>query len=76
MDLNNKENGDVTQDRDPIRYINAVKIDSGNAGQFIDKPWIATDIPRVGAGTCTVQVPAPGGATVTQSIPAGNVYLV
>jgi len=24
------------------------KIDSGNAGQFIDKPWIAVDIPRAG----------------------------
>lgn len=81
IDLNNKENGDAAQSNypapttDPIRYLNTVKIDSGNAGQFIDKPWIAVDIPRAGAGTCAMQVPVDHGATVTQSFPAGNVYI-
>jgi hypothetical protein len=31
MDLNNKENGDVAQSRDPIRYIDAVKADGTQA---------------------------------------------
>jgi hypothetical protein len=81
IDLNNKENGDGAQSKypapttDPIRYLNTVKIDSGTAGQFIDKPWIAVDIPRAGAGTCTMQVPVDNGTTVTQSFPAGNVYI-
>jgi hypothetical protein len=76
IDLNNKENGDATQNRDPIRYLRTVAIDRGNAGQFLDKPWIAVDIPR-GGGSCAIQVPEPGapGGSVTQTIPAGNVYL-
>ncbi len=31
------------------------KIDSGNAGQFIDKPWIAVDIPRGKSGYATTE---------------------
>ena len=80
IDLNNKENGDATRypdlPTDPIRYIGTVKIDSGNAGQFIDKPWLAVDIPRSNA-VCTISVPEPGapGGSVSQTIPAGNVYM-
>ena len=81
IDLNNKENGDAAQSSypapatDPIRYLNTVEIDAGNAGQFIDKPWIAVDIPRSGAGTCTIQAPQDNGTTVTQTFPGGNVYI-
>src|SRR5258708_35793813 len=87
IDLNNKENGDATRypdlPSDPIRYIGTVEIDSGTAGQFIDKPWMAVDIPRAGALTCNIQVVQPvvqsGGTivnqTVNQTFPGGNVYL-
>ena len=27
-------------------------MDSGNSGQFVDKPWLAVDVPRPGAKTC------------------------
>ncbi|MBZ5540581.1 MAG: Ig-like domain repeat protein [Acidobacteriia bacterium] len=74
MDLNNLEGGDASQSLDPIRYIGVVPIDTGTSGQFLDKPWIAVDVPR-GTATCTVQVPQ-GGTTVTQKIPAGNIYVV
>jgi hypothetical protein len=74
MDLNNQEGGDASQSLDPIRYINTVTVDSGTSGQFLDKPWIAVDIPR-GTATCTLRVPQ-GGTTVTQVVPAGNVYAV
>jgi len=74
MDLNNQEGGDASQSLDPIRYINTVTVDTGTFGQFLDKPWIAVDIPR-GTATCTLQVPQ-GGGTVTQTVPAGNVYVV
>jgi hypothetical protein len=30
----------------PIRYLDTTIIDQGNAGQFLDKPWVAVDIPR------------------------------
>jgi len=74
MDLNNKENGDASQNLDPIQYVNAVVVDSGTSGQFLDKPWIAVDVPR-GTATCTIQVPQ-GGTTLAQTVPAGNVYIV
>ncbi len=73
VDLNNKENGDPRQNQDSIRYVSAAVIDHGSAGQFLDKPWIATDVPR-GTATCTIQVPQ-NGTTVSQVIPAGNVYI-
>jgi hypothetical protein len=79
IDLNNKENGD------PVRYLDTSLIDTGSAGQFIDKPWMFVDRPRAGALSCTIQVPAQGGtivqsaaaapAPITQSFPAGNIYV-
>src|SRR5512140_2724494 len=69
IDLNNKENGDATQSKDPIRYLDAAVIDSGTSGQFLDKPWLAVDVPR-GAATCTVSV-----AGTTQTVGAGVVYM-
>src|SRR5512137_2095274 len=72
IDLNNKENGDATQARDPIQYLDVKAINTGTSGQFLDKPWLATDIPRAGsgAGTCTIPSSPP------QSFPGGNVYFV
>ncbi len=56
IDLNNKENGDATQSKDPIRYLDTVVVDTGTSGQFLDKPWLAVDIPRAGARSCTIPV--------------------
>ena len=66
IDDNNSQ--DVTA---PPRYIRTVLTDNGTSGQFLDKPWIAADIPRSGAGTCTI--PASNGVPA-QVVPAGNVY--
>lgn len=71
LDANQKENGDATQGLDTIRYLSTVVVDTGTSGQFLDKPWIAVDIPRSGAGTCTFN---PFGTA--QSFKAGNVYIV
>ncbi len=74
-DLNNNEQ------LDPITYIDTHVVASGNSAQFLDKPSMAVDIPRSGAGTCsfTAQEPGvgPNGGTlaVKQSFAAGNVYL-
>jgi uncharacterized protein YjbI with pentapeptide repeats len=59
IDNNNNEGGD------PIQFLNSVIIARGDDQHFMDKPWIATDIPRTGAGNCAI-----GG----QFFPAGNVY--
>jgi uncharacterized protein YjbI with pentapeptide repeats len=59
IDNNNNEGGDS------IQFIHSVIIARGDDQHFLDKPWIATDIPRTGAGNCSF----PG-----QSFPAGNVY--
>jgi hypothetical protein len=74
MDLNNKENGDVTAGLDPIRYIDAAKLEDTSASAFIDKPAMAVDMPR-GGSTCTLMVPQGSGSPVPQTIPAGNVYV-
>jgi hypothetical protein len=60
IDNNNSERDDT------IQYLSTAVISGGTAGQFIDKPWLAVDIPRQGAGQCQIG---------TQSFPAGNVYL-
>ena len=60
IDNNNVDGGD------PIKYLDTVSLDRGTSGQFLDKPWIAADIPRAGAGTCTVD---------GQTFAAGNVYI-
>jgi len=75
MDLNNKENGDITQDSFPVRYIDTIAVARGSSvpANFLDKPAIAVDIPR-GSSTCTINVPQAGGS-VPQTIPAGNVYV-
>ncbi len=83
IDNDNKENGDPTHTNgslttlaptDPIQYLGTVVVDSGTSGQFLDKPWIATDIPR-GSATCQVPFTKSDGTQGTQTIPAGMVYL-
>jgi len=61
IDNNNKETG-------AIEYLDTQVIDIGNPGHFIDKPWIAVDIPRLGSPTTIL----PNG----QIVPCGNVYIV
>jgi uncharacterized protein YjbI with pentapeptide repeats len=74
-DLNNNEQ------IDPITYIDTHIVASGNSTQFLDKPSMAVDIPRAGAGTCSFTASEPGvGANggplaVHQSFAAGNIYL-
>jgi Putative Ig domain len=83
IDNDNKENGDATHTNgnltnlaptDPIQYLGTVVVDSGNSGQFLDKPWLATDIPR-GNATCNVPYTKSDGTQGMQTIPAGMVYL-
>ncbi|HEV2444451.1 MAG TPA: hypothetical protein VGS58_00955, partial [Candidatus Sulfopaludibacter sp.] len=69
IDNNNEENGD------PIKYLNTVAVAAASGATFVDKPWLAVDIPRAGAATCTVAAPQPDGSTTQQSFPAGNLYV-
>ena len=71
IDNNNQEAGD------PIEYINTSLVFSNPGGAtnvFLDKPWMAVDIPRAGAGTCSITTSNEHGA-FTQHPPAGNVYV-
>jgi uncharacterized protein YjbI with pentapeptide repeats len=56
---------------DTIRYLGAAIVDQEGSGQFVDKPWIAVDVPRASAATCSV--PASGNGPA-QSFPGGIVY--
>jgi Putative Ig domain/Galactose oxidase, central domain len=82
IDLNNKENGDAASEngsltnlapRDPLKYIDTHIIDTGSANRFLDKPWVAVDIPR-GRATCTISANEDGNS-VTQKVPAGAIYV-
>jgi uncharacterized protein YjbI with pentapeptide repeats len=50
----------------PIQYIDTKIVVSGTPQGFVDKPWVAVDIPRAGALSCTVN---------GQTFPGGNVYV-
>jgi len=69
IDNNNEENGD------PIKYIGTSVVTTGDVNSFVDKPWLAVDIPRTGAGKCTIASPLPSGGTATQTFPSGNIYV-
>ena len=63
IDNNNKEAGD------PIAYLGTslVAYDSGIKGRFLDKPWMAVDIPRGNSNKCSIPIPAaPSPATKRQ----------
>ncbi|MBI4446570.1 MAG: exo-alpha-sialidase [Acidobacteria bacterium] len=79
IDLNNKEgvSFDVEKNLDPIKYIGTSVIDSGNAGRFMDKPWLAVDIPRAGSRTSNIDVAqdSQSGPRIEQTFPCGNVYI-
>jgi hypothetical protein len=68
VDLNDRESGDIVSGTSPIRYAGTSIVDGGNAGQFVDKPWLAVDVPRPGARTCLIPT-SPG-----QWVPGGIVY--
>ena len=65
MDLNNDP-------FNPIEYIDTVEVTSRPTGStiFIDKPWIAVDIPRLSASTAPPEIPQDNGA-----VKCGNLYL-
>ncbi|MDL2718059.1 MAG: hypothetical protein PT977_09910 [Acidobacteriota bacterium] len=75
IDNNNKENGEAAQGRDPIKYAGTVVVDTGNAGQFLDKPTLVIDVPRPGDKACTFRTPKDGGGTLTQTFVGGRAYL-
>ena len=83
IDLNNRE------ERDATAYLGTslVATATGEDGRFLDKPWMAVDIPR-GANGPFCHIEAPGrrrktssgtmieGPAVLQDVPAGALYVV
>jgi hypothetical protein len=67
IDNNNLEAGD------PIAYLGSAIVEKNKAGsgRFLDKPWLAVDIPR-GGSTCNIPATATAPAQV---IPAGAIYV-
>ena len=69
MDLNNDERGGT------IHYVGTAVYDENLDGSsFIDKPWIAVDLPRTGANFETLHVNTPDGI-VDQTVECGNIYV-
>jgi hypothetical protein len=66
IDDNAKETGN------PFRPLGISVAGLGNEELFLDKPWLAVDVPRFDAATCVI----PGAGEIpTQQFKAGNVYL-
>lgn len=61
VDNNNKENGD------PIRYISTSIVARSTGAEFLDKPWMAVDVPRAGARVCRIQTTQPAPAVVAST---------
>ncbi len=68
VDNNNKEAGD------PIAFVDTNLIHKGNKKHFLDKPWLAVDVPRSNTKGCSIRVPKADGTFSTQTFPGGNVY--
>lgn len=83
LDADDRENvdprlaDDATKIADPIRYVDTVEVASGALSAdgttklFVDKPWIAVDVPRGGGQTCTLAA----GPNDVRAIPAGAIYV-
>jgi hypothetical protein len=69
IDNNNQENGD------PIAYVGTSVVAKSSGSVFLDKPWIAVDIPRDDARLCHISSRQPDGSKQVQSFRAGNVYV-
>jgi hypothetical protein len=69
---------------DPIHFLGTGLVDARPArgrrtgqddrSEFLDKPWLAVDVPR-SAATCTIRSVQPDGSMLRQRIPAGPVYV-
>ncbi len=75
IDLNNKENGDATMGTDPIRFVDQKVVALGSATDFVDKPWIAVDVPRSTNPSCTVTVVNPDKTTTKRTFPGHTIYV-
>ena len=75
VDKNDREisTQDVLRDPsfDPIEYIDTTIIDRGNAGQFLDMPYMAVGIPNSIAGSSVVRT----ATAIPVEIPFNRVYL-
>jgi hypothetical protein len=70
IDNNNREAGDT------FEYLGTRTLQTdpgGSTGNFLDKPWMAVDIPR-NTSRCTIVTPGEKGP-ITQNLPAGPVYV-
>ena len=65
IDRNNKENGD------PVSYVGTSMVVQSTGAAFLDKPWMAVDIPRGNANLCVVGGTATG-ARVKRNGHRGN----
>lgn len=83
IDNDNRENGDATRTQgsitnvapaDSIRYLGETVVARGSATQFLDKPWLAVDVPR-GTAACTINFTNPDGSAGSEVVPAGAVFV-
>ncbi|MGO9012214.1 MAG: putative Ig domain-containing protein [Bryobacteraceae bacterium] len=69
IDNNNTDSGNS------IQYIDTTPVASVSGSVFVDKPWLAVDVPRPGSRGCPINAPQPGGGTQPVSVTSGNLYV-
>jgi hypothetical protein len=69
IDLNNKENGDISLGSDPMQYTGEFVANTGTSGQFMDKPWMLVGRPNSGSQMVTIPSDPP------QTVPCGPVFV-
>jgi len=69
IDNNNVDGGNS------IQYIDTMPVASVSGNVFVDKPWLAVDVPRPGSRGCQLNAPQAGGGTLPVSIASGNLYV-
>ena len=83
IDNDNRENGDATRQQgaitnvvpaDSIRFLGQSIVGNGSSTIFLDKPWLAVDVPR-GTASCTINFTNPDGSPGTETVPAGIVFV-
>jgi Putative Ig domain len=62
------------QGANTVRYLGTSIVATGDSTHFLDKPFIAVDIPRSGSGTCKIPASADGSVPAA-TIAGGRIYI-
>ena len=69
MDADNADGGKS------IQFVDTTPVATESGNVFVDKPWLAVDVPRAGSRSCQIAVPQAEGGTAPVTVASGNLYV-